>query len=117
MSKPLILQLEEKLLNSNENCIKYADGTMIEFCSKSNINITGADYYNFCNRSNTIDINFENTFVGNAPIVIPISDTFGVFSLNLASTTLTKFSVRVFYPSTLNLETANISYIAIGKWK
>lgn len=106
-----------KIFDNNDNSIKFADGTMIEFAFESNLSFTGAEYYNFCNRSGSIEINFKNTFVGESPIVIPITSTFGAFSINIVSISLDKFSVRIFYPSSLSLNNVNIFYIAIGRWK
>lgn len=107
----------KKIFDSNQNCIKFSDGIMIEFKTKTNISFTGADYYGFCNRSGPIEITFENTFIGETPIIIPTTGTFGAFSINIVSVELNKFSTRIFYPSKLNLDKVNISYIAIGRWK
>lgn len=105
----------EKNLNNGETSIKYSDGTMVCYGSKS-VTYSINDMWSWCDRTALLTIDFSKTFK-DVPSVTISSNTFEVIGVNVSSVSTSNFKFYGFQPKNCGQRTIKLSYIAIGKWK
>lgn len=106
--------------NANGSYVKYADGTMICYGSKSGA-LSRADWWSFCDRtSDSIITTFAQAFTSAPNITTTATSTStsnGMITCVITEKTASTFKT---FPLVVKGSTASIydfEYIAIGKWK
>lgn len=112
----MIIQYKKNGSNSNGNYIKYTNGLMICYASKSlTLDITGAfegEYFEA-----TGDINFPSNFA-NAPIVtVSLVQNNALLKYNHVNIYTNKFTGYISKLQSKSNVTVTIEYIAIGQWQ
>lgn len=113
-----INNLVETITNANGTALKYADGTMICYGNITTTATSGSDYYQFCNRTSAITVQFPVDFISTDDLTVTVTpQLFQVFSTSINSKTASSFDFNAFYPSTGSFTTLPINYVAFGRWK
>ena len=106
------------ITNKNGTAIKYADGTMVCYGAITVTATSGSDYYQLCNRTSAITVQFPVDFISTDDLTVTVTpQLFQVFSTSISSKTASSFDFNAFYPSTVSFTTLPINYVAFGRWK
>lgn len=110
--------LLEVVTNNNGTALKYNNGQMICYGNITTTATSGSDYYQFCNRTSAITVQFPVDFISTDDLTVTVTpQLFQVFSTTLSAKTTKSFNFNAFYPSTVSFTTLPINYVAIGRWK
>lgn len=110
--------LVETITNANGTALKYNNGQMICYGNITTTATSGSDYYQFCNRTSAITVQFPVDFISTDDLTVTVTpQLFQVFSTSISSKTASSFNFNAFYPSTVSFTTLPINYVAFGRWK
>lgn len=113
-----INNLLEVVTNANGTALKYNNGQMICYGNITTTATSGSDYYQFCNRTSAITVQFPVDFISTDDLTVTVTpQLFQVFSTSISSKTASSFNFNAFYPSTVSFTTLSINYVAFGRWK
>ena len=103
--------------NTNGSYIKYSDGTMICWGTKSGTT-TMHDYWGQFERTDTLSITFPQTFISTPATTITLNNLAGgEVSCYLMSNSTTGCSFQELKANGSSYDGYSVNYIAIGKWK
>lgn len=102
--------------NANGNYVKFQDGTLICYASKTGTSSL-SDYWSFANRTNAISVTFPSTFVTTPSVSLGLRLENAQVSGGISGTTTTRFSCIILKPKGVTDTNYSFDYIAIGKWK
>lgn len=113
-----INNLVETITNANGTALKYNNGQMICYGNITTTATSGSDYYQFCNRTSAITVQFPVDFISTDDLTVTVTpQLFQVFSTSISSKTASSFNFNAFYPSTVSFTTLPLNYVAFGRWK
>lgn len=102
--------------NANGKYIKYIDGTLICYSTKTGSTTENVDYFGHCRRTEWILITFPYNFYS-TPIINSSCSLSGYVGEVEGNITTTGFEERILTASSNTGLSYSVSYIAIGRWK
>lgn len=104
--------------NANGNYVKYADGTMVCYGTKSGTG-TLADYWTTFKKIEGITTTFPVAFVSTPSITISSisAQSNNIFSVGIDASSSSSFNALILKPSGSSNQNYAFGWIAVGRWK